>query len=128
MTIACSATSVWSRRPTAEQDKAVAALEAAGKPVVRIAVASDYDLSEEFFRWEVATAIAGSVLGINPFNQPDVEASKVATRALTSEYEKAGRPARGEALLRRRRREALRRRGERRRPDDGRRGVALRAS
>jgi transaldolase / glucose-6-phosphate isomerase len=76
--------------PDAGQEKAVAALEAAGKPVVRIAVASDYDLSEEFFRWEIATAVAGSVLGINPFNQPDVEASKVATRALTSEYEKTG--------------------------------------
>src|SRR5262249_58323879 len=40
---------------------------------------------------EVATAIAGAVMGINPFNQPDVEASKVATRALTSEYEKTGK-------------------------------------
>jgi transaldolase/glucose-6-phosphate isomerase len=72
------------------QDAAIAALEKAGKPVVRIRVASKYDLSEEFVRWEIATAIAGAVMGINPFNQPDVEASKLATRALTSEYEKAG--------------------------------------
>jgi transaldolase/glucose-6-phosphate isomerase len=42
-------------------------------------------------RWEIATAIAGSILGINPFNQPDVEASKIATKALTSAYEKTGR-------------------------------------
>jgi len=42
------------------------------------------------FRWEIATAVAGSVIGINAFNQPDVEASKVATRKLTSEYEKTG--------------------------------------
>ena len=42
-------------------------------------------------RWEIATAIAGAVLGINPFNQPDVEASKIATSALTSEYEKTGK-------------------------------------
>ena len=76
--------------PDAAQDAAVKALEAAGMPVVRISVASPHDLGEEFFRWEIATAIAGSVLGINPFNQPDVEASKVATKALTTEYEKAG--------------------------------------
>jgi transaldolase/glucose-6-phosphate isomerase len=73
------------------QDAAIAALEKAGKPVVRIRVASKYDLAEEFVRWEVATAIAGAVMGINPFNQPDVEASKLATRALTSEYEKTGK-------------------------------------
>ena len=45
----------------------------------------------EFFRWELATAVAGSILGINPFNQPDVEASKVRTRKLTEEYERTGR-------------------------------------
>jgi transaldolase/glucose-6-phosphate isomerase len=77
--------------PDPGQDAAVAALEEAGRPVVRISVATTYDLAEEFVRWEVATAIAGSILGINPFNQPDVEASKVATRALTTEYEKTGR-------------------------------------
>jgi len=48
---------------------------------VRIAVDESYDLGEEFFRWEIATAVAGSILGINPFNQPDVEASKVETRS-----------------------------------------------
>ena len=58
---------------------------------MRIRVATKYDLAEEFFRWEIATAIAGAILGINPFNQPDVEASKIATRALTSEYEKTGK-------------------------------------
>jgi transaldolase / glucose-6-phosphate isomerase len=73
------------------QDAAVEALEQAGKPVVRIRVASKYDIAEEFVRWEIATAIAGAVIGINPFNQPDVEASKLATRALTSEYEKTGK-------------------------------------
>ena len=62
----------------------------AGQPVVRIDVPDVYDVGQEFFRWQFATAVAGSVLGINPFNQPDVEASKVATRALTSEYEKSG--------------------------------------
>jgi transaldolase/glucose-6-phosphate isomerase len=72
------------------QDAKVAALEAAGHPVVRIAMADVYDLGAEFFRWEIATAVAGSIIGINAFNQPDVEASKIATRNLTSEYEKTG--------------------------------------
>ncbi len=76
--------------PDAKQDEAVAALEKAGQPVVRIAVADPYDLGQEFFRWEIATAVAGSILGVNAFNQPDVEASKVATRKLTSAYEKTG--------------------------------------
>ena len=77
--------------PSAAQDAAVTALEKAGHPVVRIHVATRYDLAEEFVRWEIATAIAGAILRINPFNQPDVEASKVATKALTSEYEKTGK-------------------------------------
>ena len=76
--------------PDADQDAKVAAIEKAGHPVVRIVMSDVYELGAEFFRWEIATAVAGSVLGINPFNQPDVEASKVATRSLTSEYEKTG--------------------------------------
>ncbi len=76
--------------PDHAQDEAVAALEGAGQPVVRIAVAEAEDLGREFFRWEVATAVAGAVIGINAFNQPDVEASKVAARKLTDAYEKEG--------------------------------------
>jgi transaldolase/glucose-6-phosphate isomerase len=74
----------------AEQDRAVDALAAAGHPVIRIAVKDAYELGQEFFRWEIATAVAGSILGINAFNQPDVEASKIATRRITEEYEKTG--------------------------------------
>ena len=73
------------------QDNAVAALESAGHPVVRIALENIYSLGGEFFRWEIATAVAGSILGINAFNQPDVEASKLATRKLTTEYEQNGK-------------------------------------
>ena len=73
-----------------DQDAKVTALEKAGQPVVRITMADIYDLGAEFFRWEIATAVAGSIIGINAFNQPDVEASKVATRALTTEYETKG--------------------------------------
>jgi transaldolase / glucose-6-phosphate isomerase len=76
--------------PDAGQDAAVAALEKAGQPVVRIAVPEIYDIAQEFFRWEIATAVAGSVIGINAFNQPDVEASKIETRKLTDAYEKSG--------------------------------------
>jgi transaldolase / glucose-6-phosphate isomerase len=76
--------------PDAEQDAKVDALEKAGQPVIRISIGNVYDLGQEFFRWEIATAVAGSVMGINAFNQPDVEASKVASRELTSAYEKTG--------------------------------------
>ncbi|HYZ43046.1 MAG TPA: bifunctional transaldolase/phosoglucose isomerase, partial [Stellaceae bacterium] len=73
-----------------EQERAIAALEAAGHPVVRIIVSDAMQLGQEFFRWEMATAVAGSVIGINPFDQPDVEASKVKTRELTAAYERTG--------------------------------------
>jgi transaldolase / glucose-6-phosphate isomerase len=74
----------------AAQDAAADALAKAGHPVVRIALKEIYNLGQEMFRWEIATAVAGSVIGINAFNQPDVEASKIATRKLTTEYEKNG--------------------------------------
>ena len=76
--------------PDPAQDAALEALARAGQPVVRIPLADPYDLAAEFFRWEIATAVAGSILGINPFDQPDVEASKIATRTLTAEYEAKG--------------------------------------
>jgi transaldolase / glucose-6-phosphate isomerase len=66
-------------------------LRTAGHPVVEIELADTYDLGQEFFRWEIATAVAGSILKINPFNQPDVEASKIVTRQLTEAYEKSGK-------------------------------------
>jgi transaldolase/glucose-6-phosphate isomerase len=77
--------------PDAAQDAALAALQEAGHPVVRIAVRTIDQLGQEFFRWEMATAVAGALLGINPFDQPDVEASKIKTRELTDRYEKDGK-------------------------------------
>ena len=74
-----------------EQDAKVDALRKAGHPVIRIEVADTYDIGQEFFRWEIATAVAGSIIGINAFNQPDVEAAKVVARQLTTEYEKNGK-------------------------------------
>jgi transaldolase / glucose-6-phosphate isomerase len=73
-----------------DQDRRVEAIEHAGHPVVSIGIDDSYDIGEEFFRWEIATATAGSILGVHPFDQPDVEASKSATRHLMAEYEKAG--------------------------------------
>ncbi|HLW54453.1 MAG TPA: bifunctional transaldolase/phosoglucose isomerase [Candidatus Angelobacter sp.] len=73
------------------QDSGIQGLSKAGQPVVTLEIADIYDIGQEFFRWEIATAVAGSIIGINAFNQPDVEASKLATRALTSEYEKTGK-------------------------------------
>lgn len=73
------------------QDDKVAALEAAGHPVVHFEISNLYEIFGQFFTWEVATAVAGSIMGINPFNQPDVESAKVETRSLTSAYEKTGK-------------------------------------
>ena len=73
------------------QRQAMAALEQAGHPVARISVKDIWHIGQEFFRWEIATAVAGAIIGIDPFNQPDVEASKDKTRALTEEYEKSHR-------------------------------------
>lgn len=72
-------------------DEKVAALEAAGHPVVHFEISDLYEIFGQFFTWEIAVAVAGSIMGINPFNQPDVEAAKIETRALTSEYEKTGK-------------------------------------
>lgn len=65
-------------------------IERAGHPVIRVELESIYHISQEFFRWEFATAVAGSVMKINPFNQPDVESAKIEARKITDEYEKTG--------------------------------------
>jgi len=74
-----------------DQERAIAALETAGQPVVRITVHDRMQFGQEFFRWEMATAVAGSIIGINPFDQPDVEAAKVKSRDLTEAYENTGK-------------------------------------
>jgi transaldolase/glucose-6-phosphate isomerase len=71
------------------QQQTVSGLERTGHPVARITVKDVNDIGGEFFRWEIATAVAGSIMKIDPFDQPDVEASKVKTRALTDEFEKS---------------------------------------
>lgn len=81
-------------------DEAARALEEQGHPLIRICLASRETLGQEFFRWEMAVAVAGAVMALNPFDQPDVEASKVKTRTLTDEYERTGRLPPQEAIAR----------------------------
>ncbi len=74
----------------ADHDARLEAVEKAGHPVVRIVMKSIDHIGQEFYRFELATAVAGAILGINPFNQPDVEAAKVKTRELAAAFEKSG--------------------------------------
>jgi glucose-6-phosphate isomerase len=76
----------------AAHEAAADAFAAAGHPVLSFDVGAAADLAGEFFRWEFATAVTGSLMGLNPFDQPDVEASKVATRALTDARERGDAP------------------------------------
>jgi transaldolase/glucose-6-phosphate isomerase len=76
--------------PSDEQDAAIAALEGAGQPILRLDIPDRLDLAAEFYRWEFAIAVAGSLLGLDPFDQPDVEAAKVAARELTDGFSASG--------------------------------------
>jgi transaldolase/glucose-6-phosphate isomerase len=73
-----------------QRETALTAIENAGHPVVRILVSDPMHIGQEFFRFEMATAVAGAVIGINPFDQPDVEAAKIKTRELTTAFEATG--------------------------------------
>jgi transaldolase/glucose-6-phosphate isomerase len=76
--------------PDAAQDAAIQRARSAGHPVLQVDVAEPAEIGAEFFRWEIATAVAGSVLGVHPFDQPDVEAAKVSTRDLMATYAETG--------------------------------------
>jgi len=73
-----------------EQDDLIAALQSAGHPVVRIDLSDLINIGQEFFLWEIATAVAGSILGVNPFDQPNVEESKKYTTEFLDEYKQTG--------------------------------------
>lgn len=77
-------------RGPSPHDAALAALEKAGHPVLRLHVPEVIDLGGEMYRWQVATAAAGSLLGVNPFSMPDVEAAKVAARSRLDAFEAGG--------------------------------------
>lgn len=91
----------------ATDDAALAALQTAGHPVVRLALRDPYDLGGQFFVWEMATAVAGHLLGVNPFDQPNVESAKALARQMVAEYKARGAlpavesaPLNGETLAR----------------------------
>ena len=73
-------------------DGAARRFEESGHPVVRLNMRDPYDLGAELFRWEFAVAVAGAVLGVNPFDQPDVQSSKDKTDAVLNEYVRRGLP------------------------------------
>ncbi len=89
-TTGCSSISAPGAIATPELEHGVEALEKADHPVVTIHMDDLLDLGQEFFRWEIATAVAGSILGINAFDQPNVQESKDNTNRLLSELEKTG--------------------------------------
>jgi glucose-6-phosphate isomerase len=68
----------------------LAPLQQVGHPVLRLRLRERYDLGGQFFLWEMATAVAGQRLGINPFDQPNVEAAKVLARQVVAEYKARG--------------------------------------
>ena len=73
-----------------ESDRAVQAIQESGQPLVRLNLRDKYDVGAEFFRWEMATAVAGSILGINPFDQPNVQAAKDMTDSVLGQFERSG--------------------------------------
>jgi hypothetical protein len=73
-----------------ESDGKIEVLEAAGHPVITVQMDELEDLGQELFRWEMATAAAGAILKVNPFNQPNVELAKIKARDLMAEFEQNG--------------------------------------
>ena len=78
-------------RQTGEHDEAINALRNAGHPVIHFPLSTFYDIGAEIYRWEIATAIACHILGVNAFDQPNVESSKKITKAKIAEYQKKGK-------------------------------------
>jgi transaldolase / glucose-6-phosphate isomerase len=82
---------VYIRMDADAPNRAVTALEKAGHPVVTLTLRDKLDLGGEFFRWEVATAVAGSILGIDPFDQPNVQESKDNTKRVLAKFKSTGK-------------------------------------
>ena len=83
-------------RQAGECDEQVASLREAGQPVLEISVPTPYDLGAEFYRWEFATAVACHILGVNAFDQPNVEDAKVRAKARIADYQEKGKLELGE--------------------------------
>ncbi len=87
-------------RQTGEYDKAIAALKKIGHPVIEMQIPGFYDIGAEMYRWEIATVVACSILGVNAFDQPNVELSKKITKAKIAEYQKTGKLKEGKPAWR----------------------------
>ena len=85
-------------RQTGELDSLMKSLQEAGHPVIDFAITDPYDVGAEIYRWEIATAIACSIIGVNAFDQPNVESSKKITKAKIAEYQKKGKLKEGKAV------------------------------
>ncbi|GAB4462620.1 MAG: bifunctional transaldolase/phosoglucose isomerase [Anaerolineales bacterium] len=78
-------------RQTGDHDESIAALRKAGHPIIQFPFTNYYDVGAEIFRWEIATAVACHILGVNAFDQPNVESSKKITKAKIADYQKKGK-------------------------------------
>jgi len=87
-------------RQTGEFDKAIAAMKKTGHPVIEMQIPGFYDIGAEMYRWEIATVVACSILGVNAFDQPNVELSKKITKAKIAEYQKTGKLKEGKPAWR----------------------------
>ncbi len=85
-------------RQTGELDNGVAVLRATGHPVIEFPLADSYDAAAEFYRWEIATAVACHIIGVNAFDQPDVQDSKDRTKAKIAEYKSSGKLNEGKSV------------------------------
>jgi transaldolase/glucose-6-phosphate isomerase len=85
-------------RQTGDMDENLKALREAGHPVIEFAIPDLYEVGAEMYRWEVGTAIACSILGVNAFDQPNVETSKKITKAKIADYQKTGRLDEGKSI------------------------------
>jgi transaldolase/glucose-6-phosphate isomerase len=83
-------------RQTGELDETLQALRAAGHPVVETPISNPYEIGAEMYRWEIATAVACSILGVNAFDQPNVETSKKITKAKIADLQQTGKLEQGE--------------------------------
>ena len=73
-----------------DTDSAIEKIQASGQPVVRLDLRDRYDMGAEFFRWEFGTVVAGAILGINPYDQPNVQSAKDMTESVLKQYQTSG--------------------------------------
>ncbi len=85
-------------RQTGELDASLKVLRDAGHPIIEFSIPDSYSLAAEFFRWEIATSVACHIIGVNAFDQPDVQDSKNRTKAKIAEYQSSGKLDEGKSV------------------------------